>query len=48
MKKFIATLVVVAGLLAVNAQAYAANRTGSFRVGGYNSHGLGSHYYGGW
>ena len=48
MKKLIIGLVVMAGVLAVNTQAFAANRTGSFRVGGYNSHGAGSHYYGGW
>jgi hypothetical protein len=29
------------------ADAAARGRTGSFRVGGYNSHGKGSHYVGG-
>jgi len=29
------------------ADADARGRTGSFRVGGYNSHGKGSHYVGG-
>ncbi len=48
MKKLIVALMVIAGLLSVNAQAFAANRTGSFRVGGYNSSGAGSQYYGGW
>lgn len=48
MKKLIVALMVIAGLLSVNAQAFAANRTGSFRVGGYSSSGLGSHYYGGY
>jgi hypothetical protein len=31
----------------VVADANARGRTGSFRVGGYNSHGKGSHYVGG-
>jgi hypothetical protein len=37
--------VLVIGLLVADADA--RGRTGSFRVGGYTSHGKGSHYVGG-
>lgn len=48
MKKLMVVALMVFGILAMNVDAHARGRTGSFRVGGYNSHGLGSHYYGGW
>ncbi len=41
---FAALFVVPLGLAST---ADARGRTGSHRVGGYNSHGKGSHYYGG-
>jgi hypothetical protein len=45
----IAAALAMAGLVIVVllADADARGRTGSFRVGGYNSHGKGSHYVGG-
>jgi len=45
------SLAFVLALLALSAVAIdtaaARGRTGSHRYGGYNSHGKGSHYYGG-
>ena len=35
-------------LFTASNQAQARGRYGSFRVGGYNSHGKGSHYIGGY
>jgi hypothetical protein len=40
-----AAALTLASVLATAADA--RGRTGSHRVGGYNSHGKGSHYYGG-
>lgn len=48
MKKLIGLMFIVASLMAITSNAYAANRFGSVRVGGFNSHGLGSTYVGGW
>ena len=48
MKKTIAVLAATLAFASVLATAAdARGRTGSHRVGGYNSHGKGSHYYGG-
>ena len=48
MKKLMILTLLVTGLVVSSTQAYAANRFGSVRVGGFNSHGLGSTYVGGW
>lgn len=48
MKQFaIALVIALISSLALSAIAEARGRTGSHRSGGYNSHGKGSHYYGG-
>ena len=48
MKKTFAVLAAALALASVVATAAeAGGRTGSHRVGGTNSHGKGSHYYGG-
>ncbi|GAB3357967.1 MULTISPECIES: hypothetical protein [Giesbergeria] len=47
MKKTISVLTAMAMLLGLALDAGAANRKGSHRVGGTNSHGKGSHYIGG-
>lgn len=47
MKKTISVLTAMAMLLGLALDASAANRKGSHRVGGTNSHGKGSHYIGG-
>jgi hypothetical protein len=48
MKKIIAFAMVAAAFACIAIQtADARGRTGSTRVGGYNSHGKGSHYVGG-
>ncbi len=45
----VALILTVLGLGLVNTHsAQARGRTGSHRVGGYNSHGKGSHYVGGY
>jgi hypothetical protein len=41
----LAAAIFVIAILAADADA--RGRTGSYRVGGYNSHGKGSHYVGG-
>ena len=48
MKKLMVVALMVAGFLAMNTNAHAYGRIGSIRVGGYNSHGLGSTYWGGY
>lgn len=49
MKKVLVLLVSIAVLGSLFTQAaQARGRYGSFRVGGYTSHGKGSHYYGGY
>ena len=48
MKKMMILALFVDGLVDSSTQAYAAGRFGSMRVGGWNSHGLGSTYVGGW
>lgn len=41
-------LVVIVSLTLFSKQVEARGRYGSTRLGGYNSHGKGSHYYGGY
>ncbi len=48
MKKILFVLATLASLLALTGAAEARGRYGSFRVGGYTSHGKGSHYVGGY
>ena len=51
MKKIITLSIVLVSIFSMFAlpfQAEARGRTGSFRVGGYTSHGKGSHYVGGY
>ena len=48
MKKTLSVLTAMAMLLGLALDAGAANRKGSHRVGGTNSHGKGSHYVGGY
>jgi len=43
----VAFVALFVGSLVLSSVADARGRTGSHRVGGYNSHGKGSHYYGG-
>jgi len=48
-KKLLAGIVLVGlGLTLSSSVVEARGRTGSIRVGGYNSHGKGSHYVGGY
>jgi hypothetical protein len=48
MKQLLALAIAIAALGVVTLDfADARGRTGSHRSGGYNSHGKGSHYYGG-
>ena len=47
MKKLSILTVVIITLFIISGTAYARGRKGSHRVGGYNSHGKGSHYVGG-
>lgn len=47
MKYLSAALALAFALSLVASAADARGRSGSHRVGGYNSHGKGSHYYGG-
>ncbi len=49
MKKIFAVFVLLLSLSLITVQvAQARGRIGSHRVGGYNSHGKGSHYVGGY
>ena len=48
MKKIMVVALLAINFVVISSQAYAANRYGSIRVGGFNSHGLGSTYIGGW
>jgi len=48
MKKLIGLMFLAVSIMMATSEAYAANRFGSVRVGGLNSHGLGSTYVGGW
>ena len=49
MRNIVTSLVLVMlSAIAFSAIAEAHGRTGSHRVGGYNSHGKGSHYVGGY
>jgi hypothetical protein len=48
MKKCLTALVTVLAVIASLSAAEARGRYGSHRVGGYNSHGKGSHYVGGY
>ena len=41
-------VIAIAMLLSVTHQADARGRYGSYRIGGYTSHGKGSHYVGGY
>lgn len=47
MKKAFAIIAASLALATVVATAAEAGRKGSHRIGGYNSHGKGSHYVGG-
>ena len=47
MKKVFLGFIALAVVFFMISQADARGRTGSHRVGGYNSHGKGSHYVGG-
>jgi hypothetical protein len=48
MRRAIGFVLIATSLMCVIVDAAdARGRTGSFRVGGYNSHGKGSHYVGG-
>lgn len=48
MKTTILMLMLAFVVLAIAPKVEAKGRTGSFRVGGYTSHGKGSHYVGGY
>ncbi len=48
MYKVLIVLSIVIGVLSISSVALARGRYGSFRVGGYTSHGKGSHYVGGY
>lgn len=48
MKKLMVIALIAVGFLTMNTDAHARGRVGSIRVGGYNSHGLGSTYFGGY
>ena len=43
-----ALVLIITGALAFGGEAQARGRYGSIRIGGYNSHGKGSHYIGGY
>ncbi|MGZ3236718.1 MAG: hypothetical protein ACXU8A_05005 [Burkholderiaceae bacterium] len=45
--KSLSVIVLAISLSVLSASTFAANRKGSHRVGGTNSHGKGSHYEGG-
>jgi hypothetical protein len=47
MKKILSVISILVFLLSFAPDTQAKGRTGSIRVGGYNSHGKGSRYFGG-
>jgi len=48
MKKIILITFLFLGILSLSHSVQARGRYGSFRVGGYTTHGRGSHYIGGY
>ncbi len=46
-KQFLILTTILALIVSLNLDVQARGRRGSHRVGGYNSHGKGSHYVGG-